>query len=48
VSGRIYLGSALSRPVSEVVAFIAGALAFGALFTLVLWAVGLGLTPWGN
>lgn len=40
---RFYVGSALSRPVSELVALIAGALAFGALFALTLWAVSLGL-----
>ena len=45
---RFYVGSALSRPVSELVALIAGALAFGALLALTIWAVGLGLTPWGN
>jgi len=42
---RVYLGGALSRPVSEIVAACAGLLAALALFVCYLWAVGLGLTP---
>ncbi len=42
---RMYLGGALSRPVSEIVAACAGLLAACALFVAYLWAVGLGLTP---
>ncbi|HRS17708.1 MAG TPA: hypothetical protein P5234_15840 [Thermoanaerobaculaceae bacterium] len=42
---RLYLGGALSRPVSEIVAACAGLLAALALFVCYLWAVGLGLTP---
>ena len=40
---RAYLGRALSRPVSELVAILAGGFALAALFTLYLWAVSLGL-----
>ena len=42
---RCYLGRALARPVSEIVAACAGLLAALALFVCYLWAVGLGLTP---
>ncbi len=42
---RMYLGGAVSRPVSEIVAACAGLLAALALFVCYLWAVGLGLTP---
>lgn len=42
---RLYLGGALSRPVSEIVAACAGILAACALFVAYLWAVGLGLAP---
>ena len=41
--GRMYRGGALSRPVSESVALVAGALAFVTLFLAYLWAVSLGL-----
>lgn len=41
----MYLGGAVSRPVSEIVAACAGLLAALALFVCYLWAVGLGLTP---
>lgn len=40
---RLYIGRALSRPVSEVVALAAGALALAALVAAWLWALGLGL-----
>ncbi len=42
---RMYVGGALSRPVSEIVAACAGILAACALFVCYLWAVGLGLGP---